>query len=89
MNSVGDISKPSVPWSKGRLVVRKAPLKLKEIWALRIKLQLAGKGRDLALFNLDIDNKLRGCDLMSLRVLAVVRGKAVLQRAMIILSTFH
>ena len=47
-----------VPWNKGRLVGQKAPLKLKEIWAIRIRLQLAGKVRDLALFNLAIDSKL-------------------------------
>ena len=52
-----------VPWNKGRLIGQKLPLKLKEIWAIRIRLQLAERLRDLALFNLAIDSKLRGCDL--------------------------
>ena len=56
--------KPFFPWNKGRLVGQKTPLKLKEIWAIRIRLQLAEKVRDLALFNLAIDSKLRGCDLV-------------------------
>ena len=47
---------------------QKPPLKLKDIWAIRIRLQLAGRLRDLALFNLAIDSKLRGCDLVKLRV---------------------
>jgi hypothetical protein len=55
------------PWNKGRLIGQKLPLKLKEIWAIRIRLQLAERLRDLALFNLAIDSKLRGCDLVSLR----------------------
>ena len=53
-----------VPWNKGKLIGQKAPLKLKEIWAIRIRLQLARRARDLALFNLGIDSKLRGCDLV-------------------------
>ena len=55
-------------WNKGRLLGQKPPLKPKEIWSLRIRLQLADKGRDLALFNLAIDSELRGCDLVSLRI---------------------
>jgi len=47
-----------VPWNKGKLIGQKLPLKLKEIWALRVRLQLANKKRDLALFNLAIDSKL-------------------------------
>ncbi len=56
------------PWNKGKLVGQKAPLKLREIWAIRIRLQLAQKVRDLALFNLAIDSKLRACDLVKLKV---------------------
>jgi len=56
------------PWSKGKLTGPKPPLKVREIWAIRIRLQLANKLRDLALFNLAIDSKLRGCDLVALRV---------------------
>jgi len=47
------------PWNKGKLVGQKPPLKLKEIWAIRIRLQIANRIRDLALFNLAIDSKLR------------------------------
>ena len=57
-----------IPWNKAKLIGQKSPLKLKEIWAIRIRLQLSGKARDLALFNLAIDSKLRGCDLVQLRV---------------------
>jgi hypothetical protein len=57
-----------IPWNKGKIVGQKAPLKLKEAWAVRIRLQLAERTRDLALFNLGIDSKLRGCDLVQLRV---------------------
>src|SRR5580693_1243448 len=56
------------PWNKGKLVGQKAPLKLKEIWAIRVRLQLAEQRRELALFNLAIDSKLRACDLVKLRV---------------------
>ena len=52
------------PWNKGKLLGQKPPLKLKEIWAIRIRLQLAKRARELALFNLAIDSKLRGCDLV-------------------------
>ncbi|MDH3513007.1 MAG: integrase, partial [Gammaproteobacteria bacterium] len=57
-----------VPWNKGKLSGQKPPLKLPEIWAIRIHLQIAERHRDLALFNLAIDSKLRGCDLLKLRV---------------------
>ena len=89
MNSHTQTPRTSVPWNKGRLVGQKAPLKLKEIWAIRIRLQLAEKARDLALFNLAIDSKLRGCDLVSLRVLDVAQGKAVLPRAIVMQHKTH
>jgi len=47
-----------LPWNKGKLVGQKAPFKLKEIWAIRVRLQLANRRRELALFNLAIDSKL-------------------------------
>ena len=56
------------PWNKGRLVGQKRPLRPKEVWAIRVRLQIKHSTRDLALFNLAIDSKLRGCDLVSLRV---------------------
>ena len=62
------------PWNKGKLLGQKPPLKLKEIWAIRIRLQLDHRARELALFNLAIDSKLRGCDLVALRVHDVVQA---------------
>ena len=72
------------PWNKGKLVGQKPPLKPKEIWAIRIHLQNAHAARDLAMFNLAIDSKLRGCDLVSLRVCDVTRGNQILPRAMVV-----
>ncbi len=54
------------PWNKDKLIGQKLPLKLKEIWAIRIRLQLAGKQIDLALFILAFHSKLRGCDIVKL-----------------------
>src|SRR6266403_689484 len=62
------------PWNKGKLVGQKAPLKLKDIWAIRVRLQLGERARELALFNLAIDSKLRSCDLVKLRVRDVTHG---------------
>jgi integrase len=71
------------PWNKGKLVGQKAPLRLKEIWAIRIRLQLAERVRELALFNLAVDSKLRSCDLVKLRVKDVTRGDCVAARAIV------
>jgi len=66
------------PWNKGKLIGAKPPLRLKHVWAIRTRLQLDRRTRDLALFNLAIDSKLRGCDLVSLRVDDVApRGYAI------------
>ena len=54
------------PWNKGKIVGQKAPFKLKDIWALRVRLQMESRVREHALFNLGIDSKLRGCDLVAL-----------------------
>jgi integrase len=70
-------------WNKGMLVGQKAPLRLNEIYAIRVRLQIAGHTRDLALFNLAIDSKLRACDLVNLRVQDVCHGAQVLHRAMV------
>ena len=61
-------SSQRTPWNKGRVIGQKAPLKLKEIWAIRFRLQDSERFRELALFNLAIDSKLRGCDLVRLKV---------------------
>ena len=71
------------PWNKGKLVGQKPPLKLKEIWAIRIRLQIANRIRDLALFNLAIDSKLRACDLVKLRVRDLSHGDRIAKRAMV------
>ena len=72
------------PWNKGRLIGQKRPLKPKDVWAIRVRLQLKGRKRDLALFNLAIDSKLRGCDLVSLQVDDVYVGGRVRDRATVI-----
>lgn len=71
------------PWNKGKVVGQKAPFKVKEIWALRVRLQLEGRVRELALFNLGIDSKLRGCDLVALKVRDVCHGDQVAARAIV------
>lgn len=74
----------SCPWNKGKLVGQKAPLRLKDIWAIRIRLQLAKRVRDLALFDLAIDSKLRGCDLVKLRLHDIAHGEQIASRASIV-----
>ena len=83
MEQLRDI-KSRAPWNKGRLVGQKLPLKLHEVWAIRVRLELAGRTRDLALFNLAIDSKLRGCDLVALKARDVAHGAQVLPRTMVI-----
>ncbi|MGZ8160917.1 MAG: tyrosine-type recombinase/integrase [Methylobacter sp.] len=77
------------PWNKGKLIGQKSPLKLKEIWAIRIRLQMAKNTRELALFNLAIDSKLRGCDLVKLKVCDVAQGGRVSSRAIILQQKTH
>src|SRR3978361_174248 len=77
------------PWNKGRLLGQKPPLKPKEIWSIRIRLQLANKERDLALFNLALDSKLRGCDLVCLRVRDVCLSGAIAHRAIVMQQKTH
>ena len=72
------------PWNKGKLVGQKLLLKPKDIWAIRIHLQNARRVRDLAMFNLAIDSKLRGCDLVNLHVRDVTLGSRVLARATVV-----
>ena len=72
------------PWNKGKLIGQKPPLKPKDIWAIRIYLQNAHHVRDLAMFNLAIDIKLRGCDLVNLRVRDITHGNQILTRAMVV-----
>jgi site-specific recombinase XerC len=71
------------PWNKGKIVGQKAPFKLKDVWALRVRLQMENRIRELALFNLGIDSKLRGCDLVALKVRDVCHGDQVASRAVV------
>ncbi len=73
----------SVPWNKGKRMGQKQPQKPKEIWAIRFRLQLGHRTRDPALFNLGIDSKLRGCDLVALRVRDVAQAGRIAARAMV------
>jgi integrase len=79
MNHNTDIN--SSPWNKDRLMGAKPPFKLKEIWAIRIRLQLSVQTRNLALFNLAIDSKLRGCDIVNLRVRDIAHSGRANSRA--------
>jgi integrase len=71
------------PWNKGKIVGQKAPLKLKDIWAIRIRLQLGERARERALFNLAVDSKLRSCDLVKLRVRDVMHGDRIAARTIV------
>ncbi|PAJ71684.1 integrase [Pseudoalteromonas sp. NBT06-2] len=72
------------PWNKGKIIGQRKPLKVSHIWGIRIRLELENKVRDLALFNLALDSKLRGCDLVKLKVSDVAYGQSVSPRAHII-----
>lgn len=71
-------------WNKGRIVGQKRPLQISHIWGIRIRLELEGKTRDLALFNMALDSKLRGCDLVKLKVSDVAYGSSVSSRATVL-----
>ena len=74
------------PWNKGRLVGQKRPLLPKQVWSIRARLELAGNLRDLALFNLAIDSKLRGCDLVRLQIVDLFSNDKIRERVSIIQS---
>jgi integrase len=69
------------PWNKGKLIGAKPPLRPKHVWSIRTKLQIEGRTRDLAMFNLAIDSKLRGCDVVAIRVEDVAAGGYTADRA--------
>ena len=75
---------PKRPWNTGRIIGAKPPFKPKHIWGIRQQLRTAGKVRDLALFNCALDAKLRGCDLVKLRVSDVAPGGIMRDRATVI-----
>lgn len=72
---------PHVPWNKGKITGPKPALQPKHVWAIRSHLELAGRARDLALFNLALDSKLRGCDVVALQVADVAPHGYTLDRA--------
>jgi len=73
-----------ISWNQGRIVGPKPPLKPKHIWAIRTRLQHDGRVRDLAMFNVGIDSKLRGCDLVKLRVADIHLGDSIRLRTTIV-----
>ena len=77
---------PRPAWNKGRLVGQKRPLLPRHVWSIRVRLELSRNTRDLALFNMAVDSKLRGCDLVCLRVRDVFAAGHVKERAAIIQS---
>lgn len=73
-------------WNRGRIVGQRRPLLPKHVWAIRVRLEIAGNVRDLALFNLAIDSMLRGCDLVRLRVADIYAAGQVKDRTSIVQS---
>lgn len=73
-------------WNKGRIIGQKRPLKPKHVWAIRVRLELAENHRDLALFNMAIDSKLRGCDLVRMKVVDVMASGQIKERASVFQS---
>ena len=69
------------PWNKGKLIGRRPPLLAKHVWSIRTRLQMDGRTRDLAMFNLAIDSKLRGCDVVAIRVEDVAPSGYAVDRA--------
>jgi hypothetical protein len=72
------------PWNKGRIVGQKAPFEIKDIRALRARLQMESRARELAMFNLGVDGRLRCCDLVSLKVRDICHGDQVATRAVVV-----
>src|SRR5215475_2027185 len=73
--------RPRTPWNKGKLIGAKPPLRPKHVWSIRTRLMVEGRARDLAMFNLAIDSKLRGCDVMALKVEDVAPHGYTIDRA--------
>ena len=70
-----------IPWNKGKLIGAKPPLRPKHVWSIRTRLLVEGRTRDLAMFNLAIDSKLRGCDVVALKVEDVAPNGYAIDRA--------
>ena len=82
--SARPINRGRRPWNKGLLIGQKKPLEPKHVWSIRVRLEIAESRRDLAIFNLAIDSKLRACDLVRLRVDDICSGANVRRRATIV-----
>lgn len=89
MDTQNSPAAPRVPWNEGKVTGQKPPLKHKEIWAIRTRLQMSANARELALFNLAIDSKLRACDLTRLQVQDICRGGHVAARATVTQQKTH
>lgn len=81
--NAADRPTPRLPWNKGKLIGAKLPLRVSHVWSIRAKLQIEGRKRNLALFNLAIDSKLRGCDVVAIRVEDVAPNGYAIDRATI------
>src|SRR5271170_7178495 len=77
------VIRTSNPWNKGKPIGQRAPFKLKEIWAIRVRLQIYARTRELAMFDLGMDSKLRACDLVKLRV-RIAHGDRISARAIVV-----
>jgi hypothetical protein len=77
---------PTRAWNRGRIIGQKRPLQPKHVWAIRVRLELAKSARELALFNLAIDSKLRGCDLVRLMVSDVYISGCIKERTSVLQS---
>jgi len=75
------LPKKRTPWNKGKLIGARPPLRPKHVWSIRTRLLLEGRIRDLALFNLAIDSKLRGCDVVAVRVEDIAPNGYTMDRA--------
>src|ERR1700694_1567718 len=73
--------RPRMPWNKGKLIGAKPLLRPKHVWSIRTRLMVEGRARDLAMFNLAIDSKLRGCDVVALKVEDVAPSRYTSERA--------
>jgi hypothetical protein len=74
------------PWNKGLIVGQKRPLLPRQVWSIRVRLEISASARDLALFNLAIDSKLRASDLVRLKIEDICSGNLVRDRAVVLNS---
>jgi integrase len=80
-NEICSPTNKRTPWNKGKLIGARPPLRPKHVWSIRTRLLLEGRIRDLALFNLAIDSKLRGCDVVAVKVEDVAPNGYTMDRA--------